>query len=282
MARPIKTAIIGVGRWGQNVARELAAASELVYFASKENETSIEGTKRASVEEICADPAIQAVAIATPIATHAEITRQILESGKHVLCEKPLAETSGEAHALATLAREKNLTLMTGYVFVYHPVYQELKRRLQKQKPSRIECVWKKHGTFGESIEMNLLTHHLSVAFDLLGTPELASIVKREAGETACDKIETQLSYSGCLFVSRIDRISKEKSHTITARFADGEVLTWNDSKLYKGEEVILESTETPLEREIALFLDAVSDGAAVPTAGDFGARVLEIYEMLG
>lgn len=277
----LKTAMIGVGRWGTNVARELGAASELVYFASKESGADLPGAKRASVEEICADSAIEAVAIATPIATHAEIVRKVLESGKHVLCEKPLAETSAEAHALAQLAHDKGLTLMTGYVFLYHPVYQELKRFMQGTTPTRVECVWKKYGTFTESIEMNLLTHHLSLACDLLGIPEAAAITKREAGETACDRIEARLSYKEREFVSTIDRLSQEKTHAVTATFEGGSTLTWNDTKLFRNEELIFESADTPLALEIRAFLDASAGGATPLTAGDFGARVLEIHEML-
>ena len=277
----LKTALIGVGRWGKNVARELGAASELVYFASKESDAGVPGAKRATVEEICADSAIEAVAIATPITTHEVLVRKVLESGKHVLCEKPLAETSADAHALAQLAHDKKLTLMTGYVFLYHPVYQELKRFMQGTTPTRMECVWKKYGTFTESIEMNLLTHHLSLACDLLGIPEAAAITRREAGETACDHIETHLSYKEREFVSNIDRMSQEKSHTVTATFDGGSTLTWNDTKLYRNEEVIFESTDTPLALEIQTFLGAVTGGAVPLTAGDFGARVLEIHEML-
>lgn len=277
----LKTAIIGVGRWGKNVAREFAAASELAYFASKESDTVLPNVKRATIEEICADSAIEAVAIATPIATHGQLVRTVLESGKHVLCEKPLAETSAEAHTLVQLAKHKDRILMTGYVFIYHPVYQELKRLADGKTLKRVECVWKKYGTFTEWIEMNLLTHHLSLACDLLGMPESASVTRREAGETKCDRVEVTLSYKGCEFISNIDRLSKEKSHIITATFEDGTKLTWNDTKLYKGEEVIFKSADTPLAKEIRAFLDVVSGGPVPPTVGDFGVRVLKIHEML-
>ncbi len=280
MGQPIKTAIIGVGRWGKNVAKELALQSELVYYASKDSGADV-GAKRATVEEICADTAIEAVAIATPIATHTEIVRKVLESGKHVLCEKPLAETSSEGHALADLAREKKRTLMTGYVFLYHPVYQELKRGAHGKTLKRVECVWKKYGTFAESIELNLLTHHLSLAYDLLGMPESTSITKREAGESACDLIKTHLTYKQCEFISDINRLSKEKTHTLTATFEDGETLVWNETKLYRGKEIVFESNETALAREVQAFLGAVNGDEHPPTAGDFGARVLEIHEML-
>lgn len=281
MAQPIKTAIIGVGRWGMNVARELDAASELVYFASKQSNPSLPHAQRATLEEICADSNIEAVAIATPVATHADIIRSALEAGKHVLCEKPLTETSEEARALAELASEKGRILMTGYTLLYSPAYQEFKRLLQQKKSMRIECIRKKYGTFTDTIENALLTHYLSIAYDLLGTPATASVLKRESVETACDRIEISLAYKNCDFTSHIDRASKEEVHTVAATFEDGTSIVWSDTKLYKDGEVIFENPNTPLAEEIRIFLEAAAGGATPQTAGSFGARVLEIHEML-
>jgi predicted dehydrogenase len=277
----LKTALIGVGRWGTNIARELDTASELVYFASKQSNPSLPHAQRASVEEICADPSIDAVAIATPVPTHANIIRTVLEAGKHVLCEKPLTETSVEAHALAQLASEKGRVLMTGYTLLYSPAYQEFKHLLQEKKPVRIECIRKKYGTFTDTIENALLTHYLSIAYDLLGTPTTASVAKREAVETACDRIEVYLTYEKCQFASSIDRASKEEAHTVTATFEDGTSIAWSDTKIFKNGEVLFESLVTPLAEEIRIFLEAGAGGAAPLTGGDFGAHVLEIHEML-
>ncbi|MBL8158360.1 Gfo/Idh/MocA family oxidoreductase [bacterium] len=281
MTHPIKTALIGAGRWGTNVARELHTQSDFVSFATKESSPTFFEAKHQTVEEILADTSISAVAITTPIATHGEMTRRALEAGKHVFCEKTLAGSSEEAYALAHLAKEKNLILMTGYIFLYHPVYQELKRILKEEKPLRIECVWKKHGTFTESIESNLLTHHLALGYDLFGMPQSGVITHRESGETACDRIEATLSYPDCKFVSRIDRLSEERSHTITASLANGDTLVWNGAELTRNDEPVFHSEEEPLTREIRAFLHAVHGGPTPVTAGDFGARILEIHELL-
>ena len=252
-----------------------------MYFASKESDAEVPNAKRATVEEICADSTIEAIAIATPINTHAEIVRKVLESGKHVLCEKPLAETSQKAHELVDIAKKNNLVLATGYVFLYHPVYRELKIRARGKAIARVACVWKKYGTFNEAIEMNLLTHHLSLAYDLLGMPGAASLVHREGSEAAGNSIETTLTYPSGVFISDIDRLSQEKVHTITVTLENGEMLVWDGARLTRGEELLFESTDTPLQKEIEEFLDAIKGSSLPPTGGDFGARVLEIHEML-
>ncbi len=286
MARPIKTAIIGIGRWGKNVARELADQSALIAYASHgsgENEawaaSSIPTAKKMTVEEICADKDIQAVAVATPINTHAEIVRALLTAGKHVLCEKPLAEDSATAFELSTLAQERGVNLVTGYVYLYHPAYQELKKRIAGKQISRIEFVWKKHGTFKETIQLNLLTHHLALALDLVGKPESGKILRCEANVSACDIIEVQLTYPACEVTSLIDRVSQEKMHTMTVH-AGSETFIWEGTQL-RDATGVFEHRDMPLELEVSAFLDVVEGGTVPQTAGDFGARVLEIHEML-
>ncbi len=282
----LKTSIIGVGRWGKNVAKELAEQSELVAYAS--SGTGIDEAwmaevmphaKRLSVEEICAQDDIQAVAVATPIATHEGLTRSLLTAGKHVLCEKPLAEDSKTAYELSALAEKKSLVLVTGYVYLYHPAYQELKKDLVGRKISRVEFNWKKYGTFIETIEMNLLTHHFALMLDLIGVPSAVSVTRREAGESACDILDTTLSYPSCEVVSHIDRISRERTHAMTVH-AGGKTFVWEGAQL-RDEHGIFESRDTPLALEVGAFLSAATGGILPQTAGDFGARVLEIHEML-
>ena len=281
----VKTAILGVGRWGKNVARELAAQSELVAYAQKseaDNEVSgMEDVEKMSVAQIRDRTDIQAVWIATPIDTHADIARVMLESGKHVMCEKPLALEATGADALASLAYEKDLTLATGYIFLYHPVYREMQRLLTGDTIRSVECEWNKYGTFTESIEMNLLTHHLSLSYHLLGMPRSGAYVSREAGETPCDKLVTELVYDNASFVSRINRLSQTNEHRIEVHTHGGITYEWLGQTLRKDGVVIFESADQPLTREVAEFLASISVRGTVTTAGRFGADVLRIHELL-
>lgn len=284
--KELKTAIIGVGRWGKNVAKELAEQSTLVAYASSAAGMDeawmaevMPDAKRLSVDEICAREDIQAVSVATPIATHAELVRKLLSAGKHVLCEKSLTEDAKTGYELATLAKERSLLLVTGYVYLYHPAYQELKKDIAGKNISRIEFNWKKYGSFVETIEMNLLTHHFAILLDLLGMPTGISITHREKGESACDVLDTTIAYPTCEVFSHIDRMSKERTHTMTVH-ADGKEFVWEGAQL-RDEHGIFESRDTPLALEVGAFLGAVAEGDLPLTAGDFGARVLEIHEMV-
>ncbi|MGH9183041.1 MAG: Gfo/Idh/MocA family protein [Acidimicrobiales bacterium] len=73
-----------------------------------------------SLEEVLADDDIGAVALATPVATHAALARRCLE-GRHVLVEKPLAHRSDQAAELAALAEDRGLDLMVGHTFLFSP-----------------------------------------------------------------------------------------------------------------------------------------------------------------
>ena len=295
MSERLPTALIGVGRWGRNIATQLHASSAFTAYASRPGAgpnawmaEHVGGARHATVEEICADPAICAVAVATPMATHARLARRLLEAGKHVFVEKPLAPTSAEASDLAALAAARGLVLATGYQFLFHPVYAELKRRIDAHALRRATFTWRKYGTFGEPIESNLLTHHLALALDLLGPPRSGSVRCLGRVESDCDAIEAQLIYPNAEVTSLIDRGSRVRSHTMSFDLEDGSAFVWTGARLLfleepEGEpEAIFHSEEMPLTIEIARFVEAAAGhGTALPTAGDFGARVLRVQDML-
>jgi predicted dehydrogenase len=80
------------------------------------------------VEQLLADPALDAVAVATPVPTHADLTVRVLEAGKHCFVEKPLAQSVADAERAVRAARDSGRVLMVGHLLEYHPGVQMLKR----------------------------------------------------------------------------------------------------------------------------------------------------------
>ena len=295
MSRDLRTAIVGVGAWGRNVARELSAASSLAAFVS--SKTSEEellaadsslNVPRRTWDQVLRDPDIAAIAIATPISLLSGFARAALEAGKHVLAEKPLSESATDARVLAGLAASRALVLATGYVFVYHPICTELERRLASARVSAVDLRWSKFGTFSEPIEQTLLTHHLALAVHLFGNPLAGTIRKGSGVKSACDSIEVRLDYETFDVVSRIDRASPQRSHRMEFEMTDGSRLVWEDDSLYQTQtnesapEIVYRSTQSALEIEVSNFVAAASGKrSSLPTSGEFAAKVLAIGEML-
>lgn len=283
----VKTAVVGIGRWGKNIAQELAEVSDLTAYASGGNEGNIAWVKEhlpgvlgMDIHEIANDPSIDAVAIATPISTHARLVESFLSMGKHVFVEKPLAETSTEAGRLAGLALAKDRVLATGYLFLHHPAYTELKRRIAGRPVTSVTLNWDKYGTFAEPIELNLLTHHLAISLDLLGMPERGVLVRGDGIESRCDQVEARLFYPAKEVTSKINRASKESRHEITVTCADGSVFAWVGAQLLEDGQLAFTSDDEPLQLEIQSFLGAVDGTLARPDPA-FGAKVLELHELL-
>ena len=122
----IKIGIIGYGYWGPNLVRNFSGIDKcsVEKVADKRQERqallarnypSVKGTL--SADDIINDPAIDAIAVATPVFTHFEIARRALEAGKHVLIEKPMTSTSDQAKKLIELAGKKGLVLMVDHTF---------------------------------------------------------------------------------------------------------------------------------------------------------------------
>ena len=99
--RPVRVGVVGLGYWGPNLARNLAAipGCELAWLCDAARSSDARGWPRRSLrrgasgelDDLLADPELDAVVLATPVPTHAELAVAVLEAGKHCFVEKPLA-----------------------------------------------------------------------------------------------------------------------------------------------------------------------------------------------
>jgi predicted dehydrogenase len=133
---PIGLAVIGAGYWGPNLVRNAQATPDLrlEYLCDLDVDRARRvlggySTVRVcgSLEEVLADPAVQAVAVATPAATHLPVAMAAIEAGKHVLVEKPLAATLAEGQKLVAAAERQGLVLMLDHTYCYTSAVQHLR-----------------------------------------------------------------------------------------------------------------------------------------------------------
>jgi len=127
---PVNVAVVGLGYWGPNLARNLYELpdAELVYLCDTRRETLDSLRRRypgvprtTSLDEVLEDRRVEAIALATPVSSHFELAAAALRAGKHVFVEKPLAASTAEATELIALAQERGLVLMPGHTFLYSP-----------------------------------------------------------------------------------------------------------------------------------------------------------------
>lgn len=124
----INVGIVGYGYWGPNLVRNFMACPETGVVAVADRAADRLAKVQAlypgvavttSAAELIADPAVDAVAIATPVESHFDLAMAALEAGKHVLVEKPIASTSDQASRLIDEAERRGLVLLVDHTFVY-------------------------------------------------------------------------------------------------------------------------------------------------------------------
>ena len=79
---------------------------------------------------------VEAVYIGTPVWVHGEQIRKVADSGRHILCEKPLAGSIRETEKLIDYCARKNVTLQVGFMMRYHGYHIKAKEMVDAQQPS--------------------------------------------------------------------------------------------------------------------------------------------------
>jgi predicted dehydrogenase len=143
----INAAIIGLGHWGQNLVNSVQGKSELIRFTTGATRTPAKAAAYAaesgivlesSYEHVLADPAVDAVVLATPHTQHAAQIVAAAKAGKHVFTEKPLAfDRRSAASAIRACARA-DVTLAVGYNWRFQPALQEIRRMLADGRLGRL------------------------------------------------------------------------------------------------------------------------------------------------
>lgn len=97
-----------------------------------------------------ADPEVEAVYLATPVYTHASLTVEAANRGKHVLCEKPMALTLEECTEMVTAARDNAVVLQIAYMMRYHPTHQYIREQIVTGSLGKIQFVHLERTAFAD------------------------------------------------------------------------------------------------------------------------------------
>lgn len=162
--------IIGCGYWGPNLIRNFCALSSCKVIGicdQRQERTAFIKNNHPELkvfdsdDDLIADPAIDAVVVATPVSTHFRLGKAVLESGKHLLMEKPFTQTSAEAEKLIEIAAKSGLTLMVDHTFLYTGAVRKIKELIDSGEIGDL--------LYFDSVRVNLglFQHDINVVWDL-------------------------------------------------------------------------------------------------------------------
>jgi predicted dehydrogenase len=179
----IGVAVVGTGYWGIHHVRVFAAESRCrVRWLHDTSATAVEHARRLApaagvapgLDAILDDPAVDAVIIATPAATHADLACRALAAGKHVLVEKPLALSLADATRVVAAARQARRVLLVGHLMVFHPALAHLKQLLASGALGDLYYLHSRRVNLGrvrhdENALWSFAPHDLSMIDELIG-----------------------------------------------------------------------------------------------------------------
>jgi predicted dehydrogenase len=293
--KPIRVGLVGLGHIGKNHARVLAELLGPDFTAVLDIDAAAAG-EIAARYDVCAAASlaefaemVDAVCLATPTPTHFELGRELLERGKHLLVEKPIAENAAQARALADLAQVRGKILQVGHVERFNPVLDALEQRLTR--PRFIEAHRLSpypHRSTEIGVVLDLMIHDLEVILHLVRSPirniDAVGVPVLSRGE---DIANARLRFeNGCVANITASRISPEKMRKIRVFQEDAYLsLDYQDQsgEIYRrlGGQITREAVEIekdePLKCELHSFIECTRAGSEPKVSGYAATAALEV-----
>ena len=314
--------LIGLGYWGNNLLRtfgrtagaRIAAVCDGV-AAQREAAAKTLGEAVHVCDDaaaLCADPAVDTVAVATPPSTHFEVARLALRAGKHCWVEKPLALRVAEARELVDLARTNGVTLFVDETFLYDPLIQQAKAWIAAGRLGRVYHLSFERLGMGRvrrdsNVWWNSAPHDLSI-LRYLAPADVASIrveqftyLQPELADMCVATVRLSDGVSAHVYLSWLSpvkaasvvvvgskgmlqfegRFGQRKLTFFDYTIADPATVKDNVVPIsnFKPSEEIKGGDEEPLALAAAAFVRSIQTGVPAPSAGEYSARVVELLE---
>jgi predicted dehydrogenase len=320
----VRIAVIGLGYWGPNLVRNFhSAAGENLRICCDRDVERARAIARSypsvrietDPEAVFRDPEIEAVAVATPVATHFDLAKAALNAGKSVLVEKPLAATVAQAEELVRLARKKRRVLMVDHVYIYSPPVRKIKELIDNGTLGKIlfiDSVRINLGLFQRDVNVvwDLAPHDLSIVdFLVQRLPKsLAAFGAAHAGHDLEDVAYLNLDFGEGLIANfhvnwlspvkiRYTMIGGSEKSIVYNDLHPAEVIKVYDSGIIVREDNLEDrrrlmidyrsgdvwsphvARTEPLQTMVTHFLDCVEQGKRPLSDGEAGLRVVRILD---
>jgi predicted dehydrogenase len=319
--KAVRVGVVGLGYWGPNLARNLAAIEgcEVSWLcdASQEARGKLErafpdARSTEVIGDLLDDPELDAVVLATPVPTHAELAVAVAEAGKHCFVEKPLATTAADAERAVAAAASAGKTLMVGHLLEYHPAVARLKELIDGEELGDLYYIYGNRLNLGklradENALWSLGAHDVSVALHLIGEePEEclahgASYLREGVQDVVFCYLrfpsgivahlhlswldphkERRLTVVGARRMATFDDMQIEGKLTIYDKGFDEDTRSWGEYIARSGDTFSprIPNLE-PLRIECEHFIHCVRTGDTPRSDGRSGLRVVRVLERL-
>ncbi|HYM81233.1 MAG TPA: Gfo/Idh/MocA family oxidoreductase [Candidatus Limnocylindria bacterium] len=320
MSEKVGIAVVGTGDWGANLVRNFAnlSAAELVAVCDSDparlGKTAAQypGARAlARVEDVAESDAVQGVVIAASAVSHYPLARLLLEAGKDVYVEKPLALRVDHAEELVRLARERDRILMVGHLLLFHPGVRYLKDLVRKGELGDLHYLYSQRVNLGkvrrdENALWSFAPHDISVILHLLELEPLDVVARGSAflqGEVE-DVVFLNLRFPGGklahVHVSWLDPHKLRKFTVVGSQkmavFDDmeasekiriydkgvdraGQIVSYGDALTVRSGDILIPkiSLQEPLKIECQHFVECVRDHKTPLADGADGLRVVRV-----
>ncbi len=295
MSKKLRAGVIGVGSMGLNHARvyheldnaELTAVHDADTRAAEHAVRKFGGTVAASLDELI--ERCDVVSVAAPTHLHRDITLRLLNAGRHVLVEKPIADTPAHAAEMSDLAREKNLILQVGHIERFNPALDALEEHLNRPRFLEVTRLSPYPGrSLDIGVVLDVMIHDLEIILHLVRSTvtrfDAVGIAVLSKGE---DIASVRLHFAnGCVANVTASRISMKKMREIRL-FQEDAYLSLNyrtqTAKMYrlKDGKIVRERVRIikgePLQRELRHFVDCAAAGRQPKVGGAEATAALEL-----
>lgn len=315
----LNVAQIGVGYWGPNLLRNLVANKgcrvSTVADLSSERREYVRGMYPAvkvteSIDEVLHDPGIEAVVIATPVATHFDLAMRALSAGKHIFIEKPMARSVAEVDEIGRLATEKDRVAMVGHTFLFNSAVRYVKKLIDSGELGDVRYIYSQRLNLGRirsdvDALWNLAPHDISIIQYWLGDPKPLSITRRGSDfiqKGIDDVVFLNIQYPNKVMANvhvswldplkvRLMVVIGSKKMVVYDDVAENKIAIYdkgidpkeaqreNPAFDHRSGDVILPKIDfkEPLKVEIDHFVDCIQNGAKCLTGVDHARKVVEI-----
>jgi predicted dehydrogenase len=321
MSAVLTIGLLGLGYWGEKLLRTFRQTAGVRVAAVCDRDPTRTAALVADervhrdVEALCADPAIAAVAVATPPSTHHEIARCALQAGKHCWVEKPLALRARDARELVELARAQRATLFVDETFLYDPLVQRAKAWIDAGRLGRLYHLSFERLGMGRirrdsDVWWNSAPHDLAILRHLVPNEvehirvERFAYIQPKLADMAVATIRLRGGVSAHLYLSWLSPVKAASVVAVGSRgmlqfegrfgqrqltlfdYRVSDPATVKDNVVpmprFEATEVVPGGGDEPLALAARAFVESVQSGVPAPSAGEYSAQVVEWLEAAG